>query len=93
MRIIINRYFQNGTLRIKPGEYDIDDPLLRNMGGYLLAEGYATRVKTIEPDIIDYESMTKDELTALIGDDIEQVEGTGAGGNVLKSDLVRYLQG
>lgn len=38
---------------------------------------------------VDFETYTKDELTDYLGDNAENVKGTGANGAVLKADLVK----
>ena len=40
----------------------------------------------------DYESMTVEDLQALVDDRELEVTGTGSGGNVIKADLVTALQ-
>jgi hypothetical protein len=44
---------------------------------------------TEEDEEVDFEQYTKAELTEYLGDDAENVKGTGAGGRVLQADLVK----
>lgn len=90
-------------LHIRKGDYAVDDPVLKGKGRYLvdndIAEVVSRPVATETPappppdidDIPDYDSMTKDELFALVGGDVDDVTGTGANGNILKDDLIAWL--
>lgn len=87
--------------RIQVGEYDLHDPDLFGCGKHLLDIGVAVVVdgdliETVEPESvpIGYDAMTVEELRAvcdLRGIDVDEIEGSGARGRVLKDDYVAAL--
>lgn len=94
-----------GERRIHVGEYDLYDPDLFGCGKHLLNIGRAVvvgdavaeaEVEAQEAETVDYSNWTvsalKDELEGR-GIDIDALEGSGAGGKLLKDDLVTVLEG
>lgn len=108
MRIQVLRDFAGkltNEQRIYPGQYELGDDALFGAGQYLLDNGFAVisddavaeaEIETQESHAVDYSDWTvsalKDELEAR-GIDIDALEGSGAGGKLLKDDLVTVLEG
>lgn len=74
------------------GRYASPDGSLHDAEGRPLSGGKASAAKqpAAGGEETDYESMTVEELADEAGD--LEVEGTGAGGRVLKADYVKALQ-
>lgn len=103
MRIRLTSLYQNTSgVRIAAGDYDLDDPILCGLGGYLVQTQHATRLLVVEAagepdppdDPVDGEKalseMTKAELAELAD---ERGIAIGNPKNITKDEIIALLMG
>jgi hypothetical protein len=80
IQVLINYGGRNtGEQRIKPGEYDADDPRVYGIADYLVANGHARVIAVDPPPVADVEAeieTTEAEAEAAV--EFEPVENTRA---------------
>lgn len=90
--LINNRIVRQGIYQMNDLPDDFVDMCIKKGIAIVIEENAPEPVTETPDEDIDYDSMTKLELTEILGDDLYKIDGTGANGNVLKSDIIAWLQ-